>query len=77
MLKEKWFKGLTAIIMVFIIIYLGTKISFIFTPLVIIFQSLFPPIVLSGILYYLLRPAVNLLSKKCREPSQSLLYFWG
>jgi predicted PurR-regulated permease PerM len=50
--------------MMFIIIYLGTKISFIFTPLVIIFQSLFPPIVLSGILYYLLRPLVNLLSRK-------------
>ncbi|MBM7717376.1 AI-2E family transporter [Siminovitchia sp. FSL H7-0308] len=77
MLKEKWFKGLTAIIMVFIIIYLGTKISFIFTPLVIIFQSLFPPIVLSGILYYLLRPAVNLLSKKMPRTLAIIIVFLG
>ncbi|VEF48216.1 putative autoinducer -2 export protein AI-2E [Bacillus freudenreichii] len=64
MLKEKWFKVGTGLIMAFLIIYLGTKVSFIFTPLVIIVQTLFPPIVVSGILYYLLRPVVNLLEKK-------------
>lgn len=77
MVQEKWFKALTAIIMVFIIIYLGTKINFIFTPLVIIFQSLFAPIVLSGILYYLLRPVVNLLSKKMPRTLAIVIVFLG
>ena len=62
--REKWFKFGVAIIMIFLIIWLGTKISFIFTPLVIIIQTLFAPIILAGVLYYLLRPVVNILSKK-------------
>ena len=64
MFKEKWFRVGLAIIMIFLIIWLGTKISFIFTPLIIIFETLFAPIILAGVLYYLLRPIVNLLSKK-------------
>ncbi|MBS4209904.1 AI-2E family transporter [Bacillus sp. FJAT-50079] len=75
MLREKWFKFGIAIIMLFVIIWLGTKISFIFTPLVIIVQTLFAPIVLAGVLYYLTRPAVNLLSKKIPRILSIVLIF--
>lgn len=75
MLKEKWFKYGVAIIMIFLIVWLGTKVSFIFTPLVIIFQTLFPPIILAGVLYYLLRPAVNLLAKKIPKTLSILIVF--
>jgi len=75
MLKEKWFRFGIANIMLFIIIFLGTKISFIFTPLVIIVKTLFPPIVLAGVLYYLLRPIVNLLSKKIPRTLAILIVF--
>ncbi|MBS4176738.1 AI-2E family transporter [Lederbergia citrea] len=75
MLKEKWFKVFTAIIMIFLIIFLGTKISFIFTPLVIIVNTLFPPIVLAGVLYYLLRPIVTLLSKKMPRTLAIIIVF--
>ncbi|PPA72469.1 AI-2E family transporter [Jeotgalibacillus proteolyticus] len=38
-------------------------VSFIFTPITIIVTTLFAPIAIAGVLYYLLRPVVNLLSK--------------
>lgn len=76
MTREKWFRYGTAVIMAFLIIYLGTKISFIFTPIVIIVQTLFPPIVISGILYYLLRPIVNLLAKKMPRALAIIVVFF-
>ncbi|MEK3886573.1 AI-2E family transporter [Bacillus sp. FSL K6-3431] len=72
---EKWFKFGLAIIMIFLIIWLGTKVSFIFTPLVIIFQTLFPPIILAGVLYYLMRPVVNLIAKKIPRTLAILITF--
>lgn len=60
----KFFRIGYAIIIIFLIIYLGTLIDFIFTPLVVLVKTLFAPILLGGILYYLFRPFVNLLSKK-------------
>ncbi|GAE29456.1 AI-2E family transporter [Halalkalibacter hemicellulosilyticus] len=52
------------IIMLFVIIYLGTLIDWIFRPVVVFVQTLFFPILIAGILFYLLRPLVHLLSKK-------------
>ncbi|MCJ8006561.1 AI-2E family transporter [Lederbergia wuyishanensis] len=75
MLKEKWFKLGIAIIMIFLIILLGTKIRFIFTPLVIIVKTLFPPILLAGVLYYILRPAVNFLSRKIPRTLSIVIMF--
>lgn len=73
--KEKWFKIGIAIIMIFLIILLGTKVSFIFTPVVIIVKTLFPPIILAGVLYYLLRPIVNILSKKIPRTISIVIVF--
>ncbi len=52
------------IIMLFVIIYLGSLINWVFKPLVVFVQTLFLPILLAGVLYYLFRPLVTLLSKK-------------
>ncbi|WP_062048779.1 AI-2E family transporter [Bacillus sp. JCM 19034] len=52
------------IIMLFLIIYLGTLVDWIFKPLVVFVQTLFIPILFAGILYYLLRPLVRVLSHK-------------
>ncbi len=62
--QGKWFRFGYAIIMLFLIIYLGTKINFIFRPIAVLVQTLFAPIIIAGVLYYLARPFVNLLSKK-------------
>ncbi|MFD1705316.1 AI-2E family transporter [Siminovitchia sediminis] len=77
MVKEKWFRWGIGVMMLFLIIFLGTKISFIFTPLVIIVQTLLPPIIVSGVLYYLLRPLVNRLEKKMPRTLAIILVFLG
>ena len=45
------------------IIYLSTKISFLFEPIGIFFSTLFFPIMISGFLYFLLNPFVGYLQK--------------
>jgi predicted PurR-regulated permease PerM len=49
------------ILTVFTIILIGREISFIFSPLVVIFRILFLPIMFAVILYYLLTPLVDWL----------------
>lgn len=77
MFKEKWFKIGVMIIMALLIIWLGTKVNYIFTPIVIIVKTLFPPIVLAGVLFYLLRPAVNFISKKVPRTLAIVLIFFA
>lgn len=60
----KWFRVFLAIIMLFIIIFLGSQITFIFRPIVVFVETLFFPFLLAGVLYYLFRPIVNLLHKQ-------------
>ncbi|WP_018921541.1 AI-2E family transporter [Salsuginibacillus kocurii] len=60
--QGKYFRIGYAIIIVTLIIYLLSKIDFVFQPLFMILQILFTPIALAGVLFYLLRPFVKLLS---------------
>jgi predicted PurR-regulated permease PerM len=62
--EGKWFRRGYAIALILLIIYLGTLVDFIFKPITVLVTALFGPIVLGGILYYLLRPLVNFLAKK-------------
>ncbi|TCP62650.1 putative PurR-regulated permease PerM [Baia soyae] len=61
--KSKWFLFGYGIVILFLIILLGSKISFIFHPIVVFFQTLFFPFLISGVLYYLFRPVVDILMK--------------
>ncbi|GAK06142.1 LOW QUALITY PROTEIN: membrane protein YrrI [Geomicrobium sp. JCM 19037] len=63
----KYFRIGYAVALILLIIYLSTLVDFIFTPLVILVQTIFAPIALSGVLFYLFRPVVKLLAKKCRR----------
>lgn len=51
------------ILIVVAILALCTKISFMFRPIAIFFSTIFVPIVLSGFLFYMLNPIVDLLMK--------------
>lgn len=62
--QSKYFKIGYGIILAFLIIYLGSKVAFIFRPLVVLVQTLFFPFLLSGVLYYLFRPVVNAFENK-------------
>ncbi|MCE7794922.1 AI-2E family transporter [Salipaludibacillus sp. CUR1] len=61
MFQSRFFNVLAAILLLFLIILVGTHISFIFRPLVVFFQTLFIPFLIAGVLFYLLRPVVHLL----------------
>ena len=62
--QGKFFRIGYGIIMIFIIIYLGTLVDFIFKPIVVLVQTLFAPIILAGVLFYLFRPLVKILNRK-------------
>lgn len=63
MVKERWFRTGIGIIMLFVIIWLLHSDSYVFTPIIIFVKTLFIPFLISGLLYYLTRPLVQLLEK--------------
>lgn len=63
-LAKKKFQYWTLQILIIIgIIYLSTKISFLFEPIGIFFSTLFFPILISGFLFFLLNPFVGYLQR--------------
>ncbi|MFC4321541.1 AI-2E family transporter [Litchfieldia salsa] len=62
-IKHPFFKYMSGITLVLFTIYLLSKVQFIFEPINSFITILFFPLILSGFLYYLLKPVVNLLSK--------------
>ncbi|MDR6227345.1 AI-2E family transporter [Desmospora profundinema] len=62
--QSKPFRIGYAILLILSIIYVGTLVDFIFHPVVVLFQTLFFPFLVAGVLYYLFRPVVNLLHRK-------------
>ncbi|ARO19039.1 AI-2E family transporter [Bacillus anthracis] len=50
--------------LLFINILLLTKISFVFTPFIVFLKTIFFPVLLAGVLFYILHPFVSLLEKK-------------
>ncbi|RWZ58055.1 AI-2E family transporter [Halobacillus fulvus] len=61
--KHRYFKIMTGFILLLIAIFLLNKLH-VFSPLMTIFSTLFYPILIGGFFFYLLRPIVNMLSKK-------------
>ncbi|KRL20579.1 hypothetical protein FC98_GL001359 [Lentilactobacillus kisonensis DSM 19906 = JCM 15041] len=51
------------ILIVVAIIWVCTKISFFFSPIGVFFSTIFIPLLLAGILFYMLNPIVNLITK--------------
>lgn len=73
--KSKWFRLGFGIITILVIIYLMDRVSFIFTPITIIVTTLFAPIAIAGVLYYLLRPIVELLTKYIPRTAAILIIY--
>lgn len=61
--KKKFYTWTLQILIILTIIFVSTKISFLFQPIAVFVSTLFFPIVISGFLYFLLNPVVNLLEK--------------
>ncbi len=76
MWDSKFFKAAVGIILVFLIIYLGTQISFIFRPIVVAFEALFISFLASGVLYYFTIPFVDWMhSHKIPRPLAIIVVF--
>lgn len=75
--KSHLFRVFYVIIFVLLIVFLSTKVPFLFTPIAAMIKYMLLPIVLSGFFYYLFRPVINYLSAKKinRMLSVLLLYF--
>ncbi|NMO94732.1 AI-2E family transporter [Paenibacillus lemnae] len=77
MMQSKYFRTCLGIIALLLIIYLTTKISFLFQPLVSIFNMLLVPMAISGFFFYLLRPIVDHLERrKIKRPLGVLLIYF-
>lgn len=61
--QHKFFTICYAIILILVIIWLSTKVSFIFTPVLIAVKTLFLPFALAGVLFYLFRPLIDFLEQ--------------
>jgi predicted PurR-regulated permease PerM len=61
--KKKFHYWLLQVLLIVAIIYVCTKISFLFQPVAVLFTTLFFPIIITGFLYFLLNPIVNFLQR--------------
>ncbi|WP_010097632.1 AI-2E family transporter [Ornithinibacillus scapharcae] len=61
MFNKRWFQTLTALIMVFLLIYLLYITSFIFDPVFKYIGAVAFPFIAAGLLYYLTKPVMKLL----------------
>lgn len=64
MMQSKYFRTCFGIIALLLIIYLGAEISFLFRPIVSMFNMLIVPVAMAGFFYYLLRPIVDYLERR-------------
>lgn len=71
--NTKMFRIGYGILLAFLIIWVGVKINFIFYPFVVMFETLFAPLLISLVLFYLLRPLVDALEKRRLPRSIAIL----
>lgn len=74
--QQKYFRTSLAIIAFLLILYLGSKVMFLFAPLLAIIKLLLVPMLLSGFMYYLLRPLVSFLTKRKLNRMISILLIY-
>lgn len=59
--QGKYFRIGYAIIIVLLIVLLASKVDFLFRPIGVVVKTLLLPFILSGVVYYVMRPIVSLL----------------
>lgn len=74
-MMDKFYRIGKNVLLLFLIIYIGSLIEWVFNPFRVAFQTLFIPLILAGLLFYLLRPLVNLLNRKTTRGISILLTY--
>jgi Predicted permease len=75
LLKSKVHFWTLQILFVLLIIYVATKVSFVFQPFIVFISTLFFPMLIAGILYFIFNPVVRLLEKKIPRTLSILLIY--
>lgn len=75
-MDKPYYRRSLGIIMALTIIYLLSKVSFIFNPIVTLVQILIVPLTISAFLYYLLRPIVIYMEEKRMNRILSILLIY-
>lgn len=75
MLKSKVHFWTLQILFVLLIIFVTTKVSFVFQPFIVFISTLFFPMLIAGILYFIFNPVVRLLEKKIPRTLSILLIY--
>ncbi|WP_409345107.1 AI-2E family transporter [Paenibacillus sp. MBLB4367] len=74
--QGKYFRIGYGIALLLLIVFLAAKVDFLFHPIGVVFRTLFFPLFVAGILYYLLRPVVKgLMHLKIPKPLSILLVY--
>lgn len=73
MLESKFFRIALSILLILLILFLWSKVNYIYDPLNSVLALLLTPLLLSLFLYYLLRPVVNFLTKYLRWKSLAII----
>ncbi|MBS4211643.1 MULTISPECIES: AI-2E family transporter [Neobacillus] len=76
MSKSKLQFWLIQILLILSIIFVSTKITFMFKPIGVFFSTVFFPILITGFLYFLLNPLVNFLERKKLPRIASILIIY-
>ncbi|RNF39156.1 AI-2E family transporter [Planococcus salinus] len=74
-IQKPFFEYTTGILLVVITIFFLGKIDYFLWPFQVIITTLFAPVVLAGVLYYILRPVVELLSRYVPKTAGILIIF--
>lgn len=68
MFKSKPFFWSVQLLVIAFLIFISSKIDFIFQPIGVFFSTLFTPILIAGFLYYILNPILIFLNKRLKVP---------
>lgn len=76
LMQHKYFRTSLGIIAFLLILYLGSKVMFLFRPVWSVINLLIVPMMLGGFFYYLLRPLVDFLEKRKLNRMLSILLIY-
>jgi predicted PurR-regulated permease PerM len=74
--QSKYFRMGLGLLLFLVIVYYATKVSFLLNPFLTMLNVLLVPFMLSGFIYYLLRPLVNYLSQKRNNKSMVIILIY-
>ena len=74
--ESKHFRRAVWLLLIFLIIYVGEKISFVFYPFIVFFRVFFVPVSFAIVFYYIFVPVIDWLEKKRIKRTWGVILFF-